>query len=126
MQPENQPKSQPSSAVVKKKRPPMTPEQLEAARQRAANMRAVRGTTAVKPKPEESATPEGPTLYSLKVTERTLGRLDCLLKAPDFTFKDYDDLLAWLIRQAAQANRTAAFHLNMRYQREREQIPKIL
>lgn len=83
-------------------------------------MRAVRGTTAVKPKAEDPATPEGPTLYSLKVTERTLGRLQCLLDAPDFTFKDYDDLLAWMLRQIAIANRTAAFHLNMRYQRERE------
>ncbi len=119
MPPESQPKSQPFSGRVKQRKP-MTPEQLEAARQRAAHMREVRGTTAVKPKPEEPATPEGPTLYSLKVTERTLGRLQCLLDAPDFTFKDYDDLLAWMLRNIGAANKTAAFHLNMRYQRERE------
>lgn len=95
----------------------MTPEQLEAARQRAARMREVRGTTAVKPKPEG----EGEAMrFSVRVSARTLGRLDCLLQAPDFTFTDYDDLFAWMLRQIATTNGTARFHLNMRYQRERE------
>jgi len=114
----SQPKPQPSSPAKPKRE--WSPEALERARQRAAHMREVRGTTAVKPKAEEPATPDGPTLYNLKVTERTLGRLQCLLDAPDFTFRDFDDLLAWMLRNIATANRTAAFHLNMRYQRERE------
>lgn len=76
------------------------------------------------PKPEPAPPPKSaPTVlfFDVRVTARTLGRLDCLLQAPDFTFKDYDDLLAWMLRQIGAHNGLAAFHLNMRYQREREE-----
>lgn len=121
MSQENQPKSQPS-----KPRKPMSEQTREEFRQRMALARAKRGTLDVKPKAEKSDAPDSPILFSIKLTPRTMGRLQCLLDAKDFTFANHDDLIAWLIRQAAQANRTVAFHLNMRYQVEREQIPKIL
>lgn len=94
----------------------MTPEQLEAARERAAHMRKVREANVEALRAERESLRQ-----SVRLTPRTFGRLDCLLEAPDFNFIDYDDLIAWMLRQVAITNRTASFHLNMRYQREREE-----
>lgn len=70
----------------------------------------------VEPPPAPSPTPFN---FNVALSARTMGRLQCLLDAKDFNFVDHDDLIMWLLRQAAASNRTAAFHLNMRYQRER-------
>ena len=106
-------------------RKPMTEEQKQAARERMAMARASKGQV---PKPDpievEPLPAPDPIPYSgqIGVSPRTLGRLQCLLDAKDFNFIDHDDLIAWLLRQAAQNNKTAAFHLNMRYQRERAEV----
>lgn len=105
-----------------KPRKPMTEEQKQAARERMALARAAKGQVPkpavleVEPPPAPSPTPFN---FNVALSARTMGRLQCLLDAKDFNFVDHDDLIMWLLRQAAASNRTAAFHLNMRYQRER-------
>ena len=72
------------------------------------------------PKPEPKPAP-AVFFFDVRLSARTMGRLQCLLDAKDFTFIDHDDLIAWLIRQTAEHNRLAQWHLNMRYQHEREE-----
>ena len=107
-------------------RKPMTEEQKQAARERMALARAAKGqskpdTDPIEVEPLPAPDPL-PYPGQVSVSPRTLGRLQCLLDAKDFNFIDHDDLIAWLLRQAGQNNKTAAFHLNMRYQRERAEI----